>query len=224
MNAIAALVPKTGSVADVGTDHGFIPVWLVQEGHIGRLTAADINIGPLNHARQTAAEYGLEDKISFILCDGLAGLSPADADTIIIAGMGGETIAAILSAAPWTSLPAHFLILQPMTKAPFLREWLFENGYRAVSEQLVRDGEIYEIICAVGGSDSPYSPAELLTGHRALIHGDALFCEKLNTLISKKEKAILGLSASLQSEEQARLNQLQKALDGLLEIKEELNV
>ena len=217
--AIARLVPALGGVADVGTDHGYIPVWLAQNGHSGKIFATDINEAPLRHAEMTAAEFGLENAISFALCDGLAALSGSEISTVIIAGMGGENIADILSAAPWTKTLRPRLILQPMSKSPLLRKWLFDNGYRVLSEQLIRDGLVYEILTAEGGEDEPYSPAELLIGHKELIRSDPLFESRLETLIEKTERAISGLRASTRAEDAERLALAKTALSSLFELK-----
>ena len=141
LQCIASLVPKGARLADIGTDHGYLPVYLLQEGTIGHAIASDINALPLAHARATAAEYGVTEKLDFRLCPGLAKLRPEECDTVAIAGMGGETILGILEAAPWTRDGAHTLILQPQTKADLLRRWLCANGYRFLSETLVRDKE-----------------------------------------------------------------------------------
>ena len=217
--AIAQLVPSFGGVADVGTDHGYIPVWLAQNGHDGKLFATDIKKAPLAHAKQTAVEYGQEDTISFHLCDGLAALDGAEISTVIIAGMGGETIAEILAAAPWTRENKALLILQPMSKSAHLRQWLFDNGYKVLSEQLVDDGTIYEILTAQSGEDEPYSPAELLVGRRQLISSDPLFEKQLKHLIKKSERAVFGLSSSAQAEDHARLANAIETLSSLLEMK-----
>ena len=124
LQCIASLVPKGARLADIGTDHGYLPVYLLQEGTIGHAIASDINALPLAHARATAAEYGVTEKLDFRLCPGLAKLRPEECDTVAIAGMGGETILGILEAAPWTRDGAHTLILQPQTKADLLRRWL----------------------------------------------------------------------------------------------------
>ena len=117
LQLLADLVPQDARFADIGTDHGYLPVWLLQQGRIVSAIAADIGEEPLQHARRTAEEYGI-GKIEFRLCDGLKGIQPQEADTIVIAGMGGETMIHILSAAPWTKVPgAVTLLLQPMTKA-----------------------------------------------------------------------------------------------------------
>ena len=124
LQSVADLVPEGARFADVGTDHAYLPVWLVLQGKIDRAVVSDLREGPLNRARQTAAHYEVEEKLSFRLCDGLAGISPDEADTISIAGMGGETIAEILTAAPWAGQEGRRLILQPMTAQEQLRAWL----------------------------------------------------------------------------------------------------
>lgn len=219
LEAIVRLVPGFGGVADVGTDHGYIPVRLSLRGHVGGLFATDINEGPLEHARQTASEYGLDGKISFHLCDGLRTLDSDGIYTVIIAGMGGETIASILSAAPWTKLDGRLLILQPMSKASFLRSWLYENGYKVLSEHLVEDGILYELLTAQGGADMPYSPAELLTGHRELISGDPFYPERLDFLINREKHAGDGLSLSSKPEDRQRAIETEAILFALLQFR-----
>ena len=106
----------------------------------------------------------MEGIIKFVLCDGLAGLAENEVDTVIIAGMGGETIINILSAAPWTNRDTH-LILQPQSKQPELRRWLLENKYIINGEHLVCDsGKIYTVLTAEGGITQPYSTAQLYVG------------------------------------------------------------
>ena len=217
--AIARLVPSFGGIADVGTDHGYVPVWLAQSGHNGALFATDINNAPLQHAKQTTVEYGQDDKIAFFLCDGLAALNGFDVSTVIIAGMGGESITEILSAAPWTKENGCLLILQPMSKSVHLRKWLFENGYKVLFERLIDDGSIYEILTAEAGKDAPYSPAELLIGHKQLISSSPLFVNRLNNLIEKSKRAVSGIAASARAEDAARLSDANETLFSLLELK-----
>ena len=102
LQCIASLVPQGARLADVGTDHGYLPVWLLQHGRIESAIASDINALPLDHARATAREYGVTERMDFRLCPGLAKIKAEECDAIAIAGMGGETILGILEAAPWT--------------------------------------------------------------------------------------------------------------------------
>ena len=139
LQCIASLVPQGARLADVGTDHGYLPVWLLQHGRIESAIASDINALPLDHARATAREYSVTERMDFRLCPGLAKIKAEECDAIAIAGMGGETILGILDAAPWTHEGVHTLILQPQTKVDLLRCWLCGHGYRFLSETLVRD-------------------------------------------------------------------------------------
>ena len=119
----------SGGAADIGTDHGYIPVRLALSAYPERLVASDVSSESLDKARQTAVKHNVYDEIDFIHCDGLSDISPINLKNIIIAGMGGETIATILSKAPWTSEDERLLILQPMSKSDLLREWLQQNSY-----------------------------------------------------------------------------------------------
>ena len=96
LQCLADLVPQGARLADVGTDHGYLPVWLLQHGRMESAIASDINALPLDHARATAAEYGVTACIDFRLCPGLAKIGSEECDTVAIAGMGGETIIGIL--------------------------------------------------------------------------------------------------------------------------------
>ena len=100
LKMVADLVPQGARLADVGTDHAYLPTALIQEGKIPFAIAADLRQGPLASAKATVRRAGLEGKVAFRLCDGLRGIQPEEADAVAIAGMGGETIAAILAAAP----------------------------------------------------------------------------------------------------------------------------
>ena len=149
--AIAALVPEGARLADVGTDHAYLPVRLLLDGGIASAVATDVNEGPLQRGRETAERYGV-GTILFRRCDGLADVRADEVDTVVIAGMGGDLIARILAAAPWTK-QAH-LILQPMTAQEDLRRWLLENGYRIAKETLAQEGKkLYVILSATGGYD-----------------------------------------------------------------------
>ena len=141
LRMVGELVPEGARLADVGTDHAYLPAALILEGKIPWAIAADLRQGPLNRARATVREYGLTGKVAFRLCDGLSGIRPGEVDAVAAAGMGGETIAAILTAAPWTLERDIPLILQPMSSFPDLRKWLGENGFAIEKEQLAREGE-----------------------------------------------------------------------------------
>ena len=219
--AIAALLPPGGGLADVGTDHGHIPVYALQSGFQGRVCATDIRQGPLDAARRTAWEADLDDQIEFTLANGLDGLDGTGIGTVVIAGMGGENIADILARAPWT-LQDCLLILQPMSKSDVLRRWLVENGCRIESEALVEDGPVYELLTARGGRDQPLSPAELLTGRFSLIRNDPLFPARLDALLERQQRAVTGLARSAKAGDAARLAEEKNILASLFEMRERM--
>lgn len=190
--AIAAQVPTGANLADVGTDHAYLPTALLLEGRIQAAVASDVNEGPLQRGRETARTYGVEEKITFLCCDGLAGIHPEQADTVAIAGMGGELIARILEAAPWTKETT--LLLQPMSSQPELRQWLTEHGYAIQREQVVREGRKFYVILTVrGGASTPYTPAELWAGRQNREAEDPHRGDFLVDLIRRRQRALEGM-------------------------------
>lgn len=137
------------TLADIGTDHAYLPAYLLQNGKIARAIAADLRAGPLARAKVTARDAGCADRMDFRLCDGLRGLRREEADTVVIAGMGGETITHILAQAPWTDWTGMQLLLQPMSTQPELRRWLWENGFVISWEKLVQEGDTLYVIQGV---------------------------------------------------------------------------
>lgn len=218
LQAIANQVPQGTRLVDVGTDHGHLPVWLLLNGQIDRAIAADLRAGPLDRARDTARQYGQTERVSFRLCDGLADVRPEEVDTVVVAGMGGETIAAILKAAPW-SRKDKLLFLQPMTGAPKLREWLQANGYLILNEEIVREGKkLYSIWTVTGGEMLPMTPAELWAGKN---RPSPLRKEFLDMMERKAERALQGHLAA-QSPDQAAVARLEAVTAGLQAMKKEL--
>ena len=194
LHMLARLVPEGCRLTDVGTDHGYLPVALLQQGRITAAIASDIGAEPLEHARRTAMQYGV-DGMDFRLCAGLSGVAPEETDVIVIAGMGGETIISILQDAPWTADGRHRLLLQPMTKAAALRHWLADNGYTFTDEHLVEDkGRIYPILCVKGGVFRPLTEAEALCG--VLLADDSLYAAYLTEHITKLRRSAEGLRRS----------------------------
>lgn len=193
LGAIAGLVPEgCGCLADIGTDHGYVPVSLLLEGKIRRAVASDIGAPPLDHARRTAAQYGVTEKLDFRLGDGLSVLDPGEAEVIVIAGMGGDAITEILAAAPW-SRAGPLLLLQPMSKAEVLRAFLPENGYAVLAERLVQDkGVLYPILTVRGGGMPPVSDAQAWGGVR--LEGDPLRRLYIADRLLRLRRAAAGLA------------------------------
>lgn len=188
--------------ADVGTDHAYLPLYLCLTGKIRGAVASDIGKGPLSIAKANIKAYGLENKISTCLSDGLKELAPYAPEDIAIFGMGGELIASILSAVPFTKDERLRFILQPMTKTETLRAYLLGEGFEILDETLTKDeGRIYQTLSvAYDGKKRTCSPLALLVGEKNLKRGGKLLCE---LLLSKQRslaeiqnaKTAAGLSA-----------------------------
>lgn len=189
LQTIADLVPACELIADVGTDHAYLPVFLVQSGKVRRSLAADLREGPLQRARETIRENGLTDQIRTVLANGLSFPGAEQADVITICGMGGETILSILQAAPWTR--DRVLILQPQSKLPELEAWLSVNGYGITHAVLCLDsGKLYLALTVTGGAWKGSAESLLLQLK------DPLLPEYLRRETAKAQKTLTGLTAS----------------------------
>ncbi len=190
LELIASFVEDGIGVADVGTDHGYIPVMLVKRGYKGNIIATDINEGPLQKAKQSLREADCEDAVELILCDGLDGCKSESVDTIIVAGMGGDTITGILDRAEWCAREDMKLILQPVTKPEILRYWLVNNDFVIKNEaQVEENGTVYQIIYAVPGR-------ELFIGRYELIKDSPYFDKLLSKHIKRFDSAVEGLKTT----------------------------
>jgi len=154
LSALIDYIDDGAAVADIGSDHGFLPVYLAQTDSVNRLIASDISAASLDSARRSAEKYNVTDSIKFLVTSGLEGITIADVDTIVIAGMGGETILGILKDAPWTKHRNVKLILQPQSKVELLCRFLYDNEYVIRETKIVHDrGKQYTVIYAVGARD-----------------------------------------------------------------------
>ena len=159
-------------IADIGCDHAYVPIRLIQDERASRVIASDLNAGPLNIAKQNIEKYELSEKIETRLGGGLSILSPGEADTIIIAGMGGEIIEKILRADDEIARKSR-LILQPMNSQYELRKFLISNGYKIIAEDMALEGfKIYNILEVEAGfqekseNEFEYQLPPYLYGHR----------------------------------------------------------
>lgn len=159
---VAAFVRKGSRLADIGTDHAFLPTELVRQGVCTYAIASDIKKGPVAAATRTVTEAGLSDTINIRLGNGLETVKPNEVDDIVIAGMGGETIAMILDAAPWVKDERYRLILQPMTRAEKLRRYLWENGFDILAEAALQESKHWYTVIHVVFVGNAFIPDELL--------------------------------------------------------------
>ena len=158
LQAIADMVTEGYVVADIGTDHGYIPIYLIQTGKIPRALAADVNPGPLERAREHIYRAHLEDKIQIRLSDGFAALKKGEADCAVVAGMGGALMLRILMEGGQAAAGLKELILQPQSEIPALRAKIRELGFEIQDEDMVKeDGKYYPMMRVV--------PAKTTYGH-----------------------------------------------------------
>lgn len=127
-------------LCDVGTDHAYLPIWLIKKGIVNSALATDINEGPLRTAALNAARYGVQDRLSLRRSDGLRKVLPEEADDVVIAGMGGELILRIIEETPWLRQREKLLVLQPMSDAEKLRAGLLKLGFPILEEHAVEEG------------------------------------------------------------------------------------
>ncbi len=161
LSAIVEMVPNGVTVADIGTDHAYLPVELILQNKVPFAVAGDVHEGPYQAAQATVRQVGLSEKISVRLGDGLAVICPGEVDTVILAGMGGSTMIAILAASPAVTAQLKMLILQPMSGAALLRKWLATAGWAFDAETLVEEeGRLYEIIRVNRIVDKVKQPSE----------------------------------------------------------------
>ncbi len=159
---IASLVKQNAIVGDIGTDHGYIPVYLIEEGIAKKVIGSDISKGSLKKIIDYVKSKGLEDKIDTRLGNGLEVIKPFEIDTVIIAGMGGILIKDILDKNWKLTKSINNFILQPMIGAKELREYLLDNGFTIVENKLLKeDGKYYEIINAKTGIEPKWSEFNL---------------------------------------------------------------
>lgn len=194
----AALVPAGSRVADIGTDHGYLGIYLLKNGLAAHVLACDLRPMPLQTARENAARFGVGEAMEFRLSDGLEKLSPDSADTIVCAGMGGDLIVRILAACPWIQNGAYRLILQPQSAGQALRLWLAENGFALEQELPVRDGGfLYTVLSArYDGLARTLSPGEQFVSPALRSGGGELVEAYLARVQSALRATVEGLRAA----------------------------
>lgn len=204
---------------DVGTDHAYLPIYLVEEGILSEALACDINRGPIESARTNIRAAGLEDRIRTLQTDGLQGVEAYAPDSIMIFGMGGELIVRILSDAPWVKNARIGLILQPMSRAHVLRRWLTENGFLITGESITYEDKYYQTIAArFDGNGAVYTEEECYLGRQNILEQPPLFEGFLRHEIGVYRAILRGKAKSEKAdarEETRILNFLEKRLETL---------
>lgn len=201
--AAASLIPQGRTIADIGTDHGYLPVYACEKGIVPRAVAADIVPGPLQAATAHVQGAGLTDVIDCRLGDGLTCLTPGEVDGAVICGMGGPLMVKILQASPQVWRQMQFLILQPQSDAGALRRFIYEQDWHIEEETLlIDDGRFYEMMRAVPGK-ADLLPSWLYDiGPVNWQRKDPLLARKIDMLIDKKTRICQGLRKSHEDKSQ----------------------
>ena len=198
MRAVAGLVRVCGVLADVGTDHGYVPIALVAERKVRCAIAMDIKEGPLSRARKNIADSRMEDRIKTRLSDGVSALAAGEADSILIAGMGGRLVVHILASGAAVCRSAEELILQPQSDLRRVREYLRQNGYRIAEEDMVwEDGKYYPMLRALPGeAKTQKDPADPVITAACDIYGPLLLAGKhpvLRRFLDERKRQLAGV-------------------------------
>ncbi|KRM72692.1 tRNA (adenine(22)-N(1))-methyltransferase [Lacticaseibacillus brantae] len=197
LTAISQFVTEGDRVADIGTDHAYVPIHLVENGTIDFAIASDVGEGPVKIAKANIEAAGLSDKIDVRLADGLTGIKPEDAvSAVIIAGMGGQLINDILDAGLDYLDGTETLILGPNRDVFEVRQWLNQHEFGIVDEAILEeDGHVYEIVVAGRTKpEVPYTDADLQFGPILRKQKSPLFIEQLKIRGEKTEAILAGLS------------------------------
>lgn len=195
LQAIANLIQPCQCMADIGTDHAYLPVWLCLNNRCQTAIAADINQGPLDRALATIRRFSLTDRISLRLGSGAEPLNPKEADAIVIAGMGGLLIGELLKARPEVFAGAKQILLQPMSSIPELRESLYRMGYTICQEILVpEEDKLYHILSVEQKPEpEPRTDADFILGVELCSAKPPYFEEYLNREKARLSKKLAGL-------------------------------
>ncbi|WP_336886449.1 tRNA (adenine(22)-N(1))-methyltransferase [Pseudomonas syringae] len=201
LERVATHVPAGARLADIGSDHGYLPVALLNRGVIAAAVAGEVALTPFCAAERTVRENDLEDQVSVRLADGLAAIEAEDAITAIsLCGMGGETIRDILEAGQARLSGQERLILQPNGGEQPLRVWLMAHDYRIVSEEVLRENRFdYEIIVAERTGPVEYTAEELYFGPLQMQARSPAFLLKWQRLLGKKHKTLRNFERAQQA-------------------------
>jgi tRNA (adenine22-N1)-methyltransferase len=207
LERVAALVPEGARLADIGSDHAYLPVALMRRGLIAAAVAGEVAATPFRAAERTVRENGFEQRIHVRLADGLKAIEVEDGITAItVCGMGGETIRDIFEAGKSRLDGSERLILQPNGGEPALRQWLMDSGYRVVHEEILRENRFdYEIIVAERSGPVVYSPEALFFGPLLMPARSPAFLEKWRRVLPYKQRTLADLQRARQAVPQDKL-------------------
>jgi len=196
LKIIADSIQGFETLADIGSDHAYLPIYLIKSGRVKSIIATDVNSGPAEISRKRIKNHGLEPKISVREGNGLRAINPGEAEVIVIAGMGGILIGDILDKGIDAAKSAKLLILQPMRDSEKVRKWLLEHGFHIIDEELVKDQDkIYEVIWSQPGEEAGEAKGLLLIGEKIIEKKHPLLEEFIYRKVKELEKIMIALEA-----------------------------
>jgi len=219
--AVAKQIPGNTVVADIGTDHALLPVYLIQTGQVKKVVAGEVTRGPYQTAKETVHSFKLEQQIDVRIGSGFAVLNPGEVDAVVIAGMGGRTIISILESGIEVLQTIQRLIIQPMRDITAVRRWLVQNGWRFVDEEMVyEEGHYYVIIAAEKGKESIADEFILEIGPRLLDKQDDILIDYLKMRAANIAAVLQKLEVADSDEARLRACSLIRQRDKIREVLE----
>jgi tRNA (adenine22-N1)-methyltransferase len=220
LERVATHVPADARLADIGSDHGYLPVALMHRGAIAAAVAGEVALTPFHAAQRTVRENDLDQRITVRLANGLAAIEPGDGITAIsICGMGGETIRDILDSGKAHLSGQERLILQPNGGEQPLRQWLMENGYGILGEELLRENRFYyEIIVAERIGPVIYSAEELYFGPLQMQARTPAFLAKWQRMLREKQKTLIQFERARQAVPEEKVQDLMQQARWITEL------
>lgn len=218
--ACAEMISPGSIVADVGTDHGHLPIYLIENHICRRVLACDLRPGPLSAARENATLAGVQECISFYLSDGLCAVPLEDVTSVVCSGMGGDTIRHILTECPDAWRENIQYIFQPQADVPELRRFLGENGFRIRKERFAQDGGfVYTVMEVRFSGGVPLTPGQSYLPQGQVNRCDPLYRRYMDRVINGLKKTVAGIQQGKNTDE-VRLCFYQEALSELLQLEE----
>ena len=215
----ASMVQSGSRVADIGTDHGYLGIYLLQSGAARHVIACDLRKDPLENARRNAKLFGVDGEMELRLSDGLEKILPDEVDTVVMAGMGGDLIQKILSQCPWRKREGLQFILQPQSAGNVLRRWLCEDGFEIQREEPVQDGHfLYTVMDIRQGEPAPLTPGTEYASPALLASGSPLVGNYLARVENALQETVRGLT-NAEKQRPERLAYFGQALIEILEMR-----
>ena len=216
LQAVADLVSEGLVVADVGTDHGYIPIYLIETKKSPKAFAMDVNKGPLLRAKEHIAEHGLETRIETRLSDGVRALKKDECDCVVVAGMGGALTIKIMEEGKDIFRSLKEFVLQPQSELQKVRAYLYQNEYSIVEENMVLDdGKFYPMFRVINGQSQEYHAIELCYGKLLLEQKNAVLKSFLEKEKAVKKLILSNLEQSFGEHIETRRKEIQEELEGI---------